>query len=126
MTTAGADLLRLQALDSEVDVARRRLATAVDAAVKAFGLPMGPFVLADALGLDVCWDVAQTLYDAGEPYGTEANVAKLIAAQTATIQRCWRVIAMQPCWSSSPKRPRPRHCARPRNSWSNQGCLIWV
>ena len=28
---------------------------------------------------------AATLYDAGQPYGTEANVAKLIAAQTASL-----------------------------------------
>ncbi len=47
----------------------------IDAAVKASGLPMGPFVLADALGLDVCWDVAQTLYD---EYGERMRPAELL------------------------------------------------
>ncbi len=34
---------------------------ALDAAVSAFGLPMGPFILVDALGIDVCADVVGVL-----------------------------------------------------------------
>ncbi|MBI3286915.1 MAG: 3-hydroxyacyl-CoA dehydrogenase [Chloroflexi bacterium] len=34
----------------------------IDKQVAGFGMPMGPLVLSDALGLDVAWSVAQTLY----------------------------------------------------------------
>ncbi len=47
----------------------------IDAAMRALGLPMGPFVLADALGLDVCWDVARTLHD---EYGERMRPAELL------------------------------------------------
>ncbi len=35
----------------------------IDGAVTAFGMPMGVFILADNLGLDVVWSVAKTLYE---------------------------------------------------------------
>lgn len=50
-------------------------ATDIDATVTASGMPMGPFTLADFLGLDVCWDVALTLY---EEYGERMRPAELL------------------------------------------------
>ncbi len=42
----------------------------IDEAMTAFGMPMGPFLLADSLGIDVCWKVAQILEAA---YGQRAK-----------------------------------------------------
>ncbi len=42
--------------------------------------PMGPFVLADALGLDIAWDVAQTLQAAyGDRFEPGPELPKLVA-----------------------------------------------
>ncbi len=50
-------------------------AKAIDEACVAFGLPLGPFILADSLGVDICRHVAGTLYAA---YGERAKPALLI------------------------------------------------
>jgi 3-hydroxyacyl-CoA dehydrogenase len=42
----------------------------IDEAMTAFGMPMGPFLLADTLGIDVCYKVAQILEAA---YGERAR-----------------------------------------------------
>jgi len=47
----------------------------IDRVVVESGMPMGPFTLADFLGLDICWDVAQTLYD---EYGERMKPARLL------------------------------------------------
>ncbi len=49
-------------------------ATEIDQAMVNFGMPMGPFTLSDMLGLDVCYKVAQIMYDA---YGPRMPVASL-------------------------------------------------
>jgi 3-hydroxyacyl-CoA dehydrogenase len=49
----------------------------IDAAVVKFGLPMGPFILMDTLGLDVCYHVAGTLHDS---YGERARTPKIFEA----------------------------------------------
>ena len=46
----------------------------IDAAMVGFGMPMGPFTLVDNLGLDVCYDVVQTLLRA---YGTRMKPAEI-------------------------------------------------
>jgi 3-hydroxyacyl-CoA dehydrogenase len=43
----------------------------IDAAMVKFGMPMGPFLLADTLGIDVCYKVAEILKAA---YGQRASV----------------------------------------------------
>jgi len=48
---------------------------AIDAAVVAFGLPMGPFTLMDMIGLDICAHVGDILYDA---YGPRVAPAPII------------------------------------------------
>jgi 3-hydroxyacyl-CoA dehydrogenase len=50
-------------------------ASDIDRVVVESGMPMGPFTLADFLGLDVCWDVAQTLY---QEYGERMRPAELL------------------------------------------------
>jgi 3-hydroxyacyl-CoA dehydrogenase len=50
-------------------------ASEMDSVVVASGMPMGPFTLADFLGLDVCADVAATLYD---EYGERMRPAELL------------------------------------------------
>src|SRR5205814_6062725 len=50
-------------------------AETIDAAMVEAGMPMGPFTLADMLGLDVCDDVAETLYRA---YGERMHPPALI------------------------------------------------
>lgn len=50
-------------------------ALAIDEACVGFGLPLGPFILADSLGVDICRHVAETLYHA---YGERAKPALLI------------------------------------------------
>lgn len=47
----------------------------IDAAMVAFGLPMGPFTLMDMIGIDVCFHVGEILHDA---YGPRATPAALI------------------------------------------------
>lgn len=42
----------------------------IDEAMTGFGMPMGPFLLADSLGIDVCWKVALILHGA---YGERAK-----------------------------------------------------
>ena len=46
----------------------------IDEAVRAFGLPMGPFTLVDSLGFDVCRDVVNILVDA---YGDRMQPAAI-------------------------------------------------
>jgi enoyl-CoA hydratase / 3-hydroxyacyl-CoA dehydrogenase len=47
----------------------------IDADVKKHGMPMGPFFLADMLGVDICREVQTTLY---EEYGTRMIPAMLL------------------------------------------------
>lgn len=69
--------LLLPLLNEAVYCLQEGAATAeeIDKAVTGFGMPMGPFTLADALGLDVSWSVAQTLY---EGYGERMKPALLL------------------------------------------------
>ncbi len=46
----------------------------IDEAVRAFGLPMGPFTLVDNLGLDVCLDATKVLLDS---YGNRMKPAEI-------------------------------------------------
>jgi 3-hydroxyacyl-CoA dehydrogenase len=46
----------------------------IDAAMREWGFPMGPFTLCDVLGLDVCAAVGRTLYDS---YGPRMAPARL-------------------------------------------------
>ena len=46
----------------------------IDEAVRAFGLPMGPFILVDNLGLDVCLDATKVLLDS---YGNRMRPAEI-------------------------------------------------
>ena len=56
-------------------------ATEMDAAVVAWGMPMGPFTLMDMLGLDVCTHVGAYLYsEYGERMSPAPLFAKLIEA----------------------------------------------
>lgn len=48
------------------------LPTAIDEAMKAFGMPMGPFTLLDMIGIDIAEKVSNILYDA---YGPRMGVA---------------------------------------------------
>ena len=50
-------------------------ALTIDEACVAFGMPLGPFILADSLGVDICRHVAETLFRA---YGERAKPALLI------------------------------------------------
>lgn len=53
----------------------------IDAAVKATGLPMGPFMTADVVGLDICWSVAKQLHEEyGERMRPPVLLEKLVAA----------------------------------------------
>jgi 3-hydroxyacyl-CoA dehydrogenase len=49
-------------------------AAEIDAAMTAFGWPMGPFTLMDMLGLDICYDTGMYLY---EEYGERMRPARL-------------------------------------------------
>lgn len=49
---------------------------AIDRKIEEFGMPMGPFILADTVGIDVGYKVANSLFEA---YGTRMTVAKLIS-----------------------------------------------
>jgi 3-hydroxyacyl-CoA dehydrogenase/enoyl-CoA hydratase/3-hydroxybutyryl-CoA epimerase len=46
----------------------------MDKALRAFGMPMGPFALLDMLGLDVCAEVSQILYDSFGPRMKAAEI----------------------------------------------------
>ncbi|MGH7738816.1 MAG: 3-hydroxyacyl-CoA dehydrogenase [bacterium] len=49
----------------------------MDKAMRAFGMPMGPFALLDMLGLDVCADVSMILYDS---FGPRMKAADILGA----------------------------------------------
>jgi 3-hydroxyacyl-CoA dehydrogenase/enoyl-CoA hydratase/3-hydroxybutyryl-CoA epimerase len=49
--------------------------TRIDRIMEEFGLPMGPFVLADEVGIDVCYKVAKILKDA---YGDRVVLSELL------------------------------------------------
>ncbi len=49
----------------------------MDRALRAFGMPMGPFALLDMLGLDVCADVSMILYDS---FGPRMKAAEILGA----------------------------------------------
>ena len=49
-------------------------AAEIDEAVVGFGMPMGPFILMDMLGLDICYDVGKYLYS---EYGERMKPAAL-------------------------------------------------
>lgn len=46
----------------------------MDKALRAFGMPMGPFALLDMLGLDVCAEVSMILYDSFGPRMKAAEI----------------------------------------------------
>ncbi|HVZ79462.1 MAG TPA: 3-hydroxyacyl-CoA dehydrogenase NAD-binding domain-containing protein [bacterium] len=46
----------------------------MDKSLRAFGMPMGPFALLDMLGLDVCAEVSQILYDSFGPRMKAAEI----------------------------------------------------
>ena len=57
-------------------------ATNIDAAMREFGWPMGPFQLMDMLGIDICADVGTYLYNEyGERMAPAALFMKLIQAK---------------------------------------------
>ena len=49
--------------------------TRTDKLIKQFGMPMGPFVLADEVGIDVCYKVAKILKD---EYGDRVELSELL------------------------------------------------
>lgn len=49
----------------------------IDKAMRAFGMPMGPFALLDMLGLDVCAEVGMILYDS---FGPRMKAAEILEA----------------------------------------------
>jgi 3-hydroxyacyl-CoA dehydrogenase/enoyl-CoA hydratase/3-hydroxybutyryl-CoA epimerase len=49
--------------------------TQVDEVIEKFGMPMGPFILADIVGIDVGYKVAKTLFDS---FGERMEIAKLL------------------------------------------------
>jgi 3-hydroxyacyl-CoA dehydrogenase len=56
-------------------------AETIDGAMVEAGMPMGPFTLTDMLGLDICDDVAQTLYQAyGERMRPPALIRRMVEA----------------------------------------------
>jgi 3-hydroxyacyl-CoA dehydrogenase len=56
-------------------------AETIDAAMVEAGMPLGPFTLADMLGLDICDDVADTLYRAyGERMHPPALIHRMVEA----------------------------------------------
>jgi len=48
----------------------------MDKALRAFGMPMGPFALLDMLGLDVCAEVSAILYDS---FGPRMKAAEILS-----------------------------------------------
>jgi len=68
--------LLLPYLNEAVMALQEGAATAqeIDAAMRDWGFPMGPFILCDTLGLDVCASVGRTLYDS---YGPRMAPARL-------------------------------------------------
>ncbi|HET6466130.1 MAG TPA: 3-hydroxyacyl-CoA dehydrogenase NAD-binding domain-containing protein [Nitrospiria bacterium] len=55
-------------------------ANEIDGAMKAFGMPMGPFTLLDMIGIDIAEKVSQILYDA---YGPRMAVAEILSEMVA-------------------------------------------
>ena len=49
--------------------------TRQDRIIEKFGMPMGPFILADEVGIDVCYKVAKILKDA---YGDRVSLSELL------------------------------------------------
>ncbi len=47
----------------------------IDKLIEDFGMPMGPFILADTVGIDVGYKVAKSLY---ESYGERMSICKLL------------------------------------------------
>src|SRR5690606_2478873 len=47
----------------------------IDHLIEDFGMPMGPFILADTVGIDVGYKVAKSLHEA---YGERMDVCKLL------------------------------------------------
>lgn len=47
----------------------------MDSIIEKFGMPMGPFILADEVGIDVCYKVAKILKDA---YGDRVTLSELL------------------------------------------------
>ncbi|UCH33790.1 MAG: hypothetical protein JSV65_14660, partial [Armatimonadota bacterium] len=75
--------LLLPYLNEAVMALQEGAATApdIDAAMRDWGFPMGPFVLCDTLGLDVCASVGRTLYDFYGPRMAPARLwEKIVAA----------------------------------------------
>jgi len=52
----------------------------IDNTVTAWGMPMGPFTLADFVGLDIAWDTAQVLY---QEYGERMRPAEILGMLVA-------------------------------------------
>lgn len=58
----------------------------IDKAMRQWGFPMGPFILMDSVGLDICSSVGRTLHDA---YGPRMECGQLLGKLTAA-GRCGR------------------------------------
>lgn len=67
----------LSMLEEGVDIER------IDRAIKDFGMPMGPFVLADEVGIDVAYKVAKILEEA---YGDRMKAPEFVATM---VDRKW-------------------------------------
>ena len=53
----------------------------IDAAMEAFGMPMGPAELADTVGLDICLAAGRSLAKAAADTGREADVPRILATK---------------------------------------------
>ncbi|HEX4927633.1 MAG TPA: 3-hydroxyacyl-CoA dehydrogenase NAD-binding domain-containing protein [Burkholderiales bacterium] len=53
----------------------------LDAAMEAFGMPMGPAELADTVGLDICLAAGKSLAKAGSSSGREAEIPRILSAK---------------------------------------------
>jgi len=74
--------LLLPYLNEAVMALQEGAATApeIDAAMREWGFPMGPFTLCDTLGLDVCASVGRTLYESYGPRMAPALLWEKVAA----------------------------------------------